>query len=339
MQHYAMNDFKLLQYFNLDSDINVSWRELLKDLKADIFSGNTGLGKFTRYFPEYVGNNKVNKLDSSMFYVWGINYKKSDINDAGFYIDNKDFSVLDSIDEIKRYDLPTLSNFNFNCDSMKLDLSLKKEYFLGTGYFGSIFMISMYLRGIKRLMIELLTNKRLAKYYIDRIGEFSYEFTKLLLSKIAKDIDFYAIWDDLAMQDGLMIPYKVFREFYLPWYKKIFAVAKKYDLITYFHICGNANEIIPDLIDIGVDILDPVQTSARDMDLKLLKARYGKDICFHGGIDVQKMLPFDEPGKIKNYVRKIKELFGRSGGIILGPSHSITSDVSVENILAVYNAD
>lgn len=331
-----MND-KLLKYFLLDPDINKSWKNLQEILKIDVFSSGTGLGKFTKYFPEYIGKNPVNKIDRSMFYAWGIYFLESNINDAGIYLDNIDFAKLESISEIKKYTAPALDDFEV--DTMKPDLGLRKDCFLGTGSLVSIFMISMYLRGMQKLMIELLTNKKLAKYYIDLIGDFAYEFSKKILGKIGKEIDFFSLWDDFAMQSGLMIAYDVFKDFYLPWYKKIFSLAKQYNLITFFHICGNVNEVIPDLIDIGVDILDPIQTSAKDMSLEYLKSRYGKNICFHGGIDVQHMLPFGKIKDIKEYVDKTTHLFGDEGGLILGPSHEVTSDVPVENILAVYRPD
>ena len=141
------------------------------------------------------------------------------------------------------------------------------------------------------------------------------------------------------MQSGMMIPLETFREFFYPWYKKLFGEAKKHKLITFFHICGNANEIISDLIELRVDVLDPVQTSAVNMDLKHLKKEYGKYISFHGGIDVQGFLQNASPLQIRKYTEETEEMFLNSGGLILGPSHEITPDTSIENILAVYRPD
>ena len=86
----------------------------------------------------------------------------------------------------------------------------------------------------------------------------------------------------------------------------------------------------------GVDILDPVQVSAKNMELENLKKKFGKDICFHGGIDSQKFLPFAKPEEIKKEIKKIKKLFENNGGIILGPSHYLTPDIPVENIIVMY---
>jgi uroporphyrinogen decarboxylase len=86
----------------------------------------------------------------------------------------------------------------------------------------------------------------------------------------------------------------------------------------------------------GVDILDPVQVAARDMEISGLKRRFGRDICFHGGVDAQKMLTQGTPEEIRKEVRRINSIFDGEGGIILGPSHYITADTPAENILAMY---
>lgn len=327
---------KLLCYFSLEQDISKSWKNLLKMLNADTFSGGSSLGKFTKYIPKYTGSNPVFP-DSSMLYAWGIqSIYDEDSNLIGFK-NNELFSNLNTLLEIKQFSYPTLNDFNF--EEIKPDLKLRKDHFLCTGCLNCIFMISMYLRGFEKLMVELMIEKKLAHYYIDRIGEFAFEVTREILSHIGKDIDMYGMWDDLATQRGLMISHDIFSEYYLPWYRRILSETKKYNLISMFHVCGNANEIIPALIDIGVDILDPVQTSAHNMNLENLKKEYGRDVCFHGGIDVQTMLPKMKPSEITDYVFKITRLFARDGGIILGPSHEITQDTPLDNIFAIYRPD
>ena len=94
--------------------------------------------------------------------------------------------------------------------------------------------------------------------------------------------------------------------------------------------------MIPDLIDVGVDILDPIQTSARRMKWEDLKREFGKRLCFHGGVDIQKLLTHGTPAEVKQEVSMVKELFEGEGGVILGPSHLMTRDVPVENVVALY---
>ena len=330
-------NLRLLKYFNLDPDINESWQELMEIMGFDVFSGGSGIGKYSKFKPAYKGRFKINPMDGNQFYAWGIDSYFDKNADSINYLINKDFAKLSSIGEMEKYMFPSVKDFDFKYENAYS--GLKSSHFTGTGTLNSIFMIALYLRGPEQLFIELVSDKKLAKYYIDTIGQFVFDYTWKTLKNAGRELEFYALWDDLAMQSNLMIPYATFKEFFYPWYKKIFALAKSYDLITYFHACGNANEIIPDLIEIGVDILDPVQTSARDMQLDKLKKNYGKDICFHGGIDVQELLPLKTPKEIRRYMSWVLELFATGGGLILGPSHSITNDTPLENILSVYRPD
>ncbi|MHB1348097.1 MAG: uroporphyrinogen decarboxylase family protein [Candidatus Humimicrobiaceae bacterium] len=328
---------KLLKYFGLDPDINESWQELMEIMGFDLFSGGSGIGKFTKFKPSYKGRSKVSLMDGNQFYAWGIDSYFDKNADSINYLVNKSFANLWSIDEMKKYDFPSIGYFDFKYDNTYS--YLKSDHFIGAGTLNSIFMIALYLRGPEKLFMELMSEKKLAGYYIDAIGQFVFDYARETLKSAGRELEFYALWDDLAMQSNLMIPHAIFKEFFYPWYKKIFGLAKSYELITYFHVCGNANEIIPDLIDMGVDILDPVQTSARDMQLDKLKKNYGTDICFHGGIDVQELLPLKSPKEITEYLSWVLELFGSGGGLILGPSHSITNDTPLENILSVYRPD
>jgi uroporphyrinogen decarboxylase len=314
-----VNDY-LADYFSLDRDITKSWKDLIISLHADGFSGGASLNKFTKYNPKYIGRHPV-LYDSNILYSWGIYPLRSSHDELITYQINQDFANRATILEMRKFTYPKIEEFDFQ--TLSPDTHLRNDY----------------MRGFEKLFVELLTQKKLAHYYIDRIGLFALEMTEKILSKIGREVDSYSMWDDLATQRGLMISHDLFKEFYLPWYKRIIAETKKYDLISFFHICGNANDIIPDLINIGVDVLDPVQVSAHDMDLRYLKREYGHDICFHGGIDVQTMLPRMKPTQITDYVREIDDLFAGDGGLILGPSHEITSDTPLHNILAAYRPE
>jgi uroporphyrinogen decarboxylase len=198
-------------------------------------------------------------------------------------------------------------------------------------------MVSTYLRGIDKMFMDLALNKSYSEMLLEKIGAFMLQFHKKNMSCIGDKIDLYGIWDDFADQDGLMISPDMWRKYYKPWDRLLIEEAKKYGLLVCFHVCGNCTDIIPDLIEMGVDILDPVQVSAKDMDLLNLKRRFGKHICLHGGLDAQKLLINRSPYEIKEEVKRINEIFAQSGGLILGPSHYFTSDIPLENILAIYS--
>ncbi|MCL4378907.1 MAG: hypothetical protein M1409_11150, partial [Actinobacteria bacterium] len=104
------------------------------------------------------------------------------------------------------------------------------------------------------------------------------------------------------------------------------------------HCCGSVHEVLPLMIDCGIDIFNVVQTSAKNMQLEILHRLYSKDICFCGALDSQSLLISKKPGDIINEVKKIKELWTNNGGMILGPSHNMVPDTPIANILAIYDA-
>jgi uroporphyrinogen decarboxylase len=345
---------KLIKFFNL-RNVEDDWEKLTLLLGADNYSDGETLGGFTTYFPKYTGPDFKSLFEVNRFDIWGITTEEIFIGKERHIVFSK-IPPLGSRDEIaalNNYSYPKLDWFDFTVyknnteqisfkshkDQLEIKLSdFKKsdDYFLNASCLNSIYMVSTYLRGTEKLFMDFLLNPLYAETLISKIGDFMVEFNKKNLASIGEFIDLYGIWDDFADQEGLMISPALWRKFYKPWYLKLINEAKKYNLLVCFHVCGNCSEIIGDLIEIGVDILDPVQVSAKNMSLDNLKEKFGKNICFHGGLDTQKFLPFVTPKEVRKEVIRINNLFAESGGLILGPSHYLTSDIPIDNILAIY---
>ncbi|MGM0366651.1 MAG: uroporphyrinogen decarboxylase family protein [Actinomycetota bacterium] len=345
---------RLADYFGL-GDVESQWEELTRLIGADNYSDGETLGGFTTYFPKYIGPDFGTLFEINRFYIWGI--KPVEIEAGGnrdiVFSKNPPLADKDELDDVRNYPYPRLEWFDFGVyknnseqvayssedeqEDIRLeDLKPSDKYFLNTSCLNSIFMTSIYMRGMDNMLMDLVTNQEYAQALIGNIGEFMVAFCKRNLESIGKKIDLYGIWDDFASQEGLMLSPELWRKYYKPWDEKIIEIAKKYDLLVCFHICGNCRAVLPDLIEMGVDILDPVQTSARDMELDGLKKEYGKDLCFHGGLDIQGFLPRAAPSQVREKVVSIKDMFDGQGGLILGPSHYITNDTPTENILAIY---
>jgi len=142
---------------------------------------------------------------------------------------------------------------------------------------------------------------------------------------------------DYGSQNGLLISKPMFRKFFKDLYVKFYSEVKKnFDVEIYFHSCGSIVELIPELIEVGVTILDPIQTSARGMDIRMLKNTYGRDLTFHGAMDVQQVLPRYTPEQIAEEVRTNIDVLGKDGGYILSPSHNLQYDTTIENIITMY---
>lgn len=345
---------KLLKHFSLDN-LKDCWEELTDILGADIFSDGETLGAFTTYFPKYIGPYFNALFEINRFNIWGIKPVEAYVGDSKHIIfsQNPPLYDLNEIDDVKNYRYPKLEWFDFNIykvnveqieydsENQQDEIILKNfkrsdKYFNCTSCNNSIFMTSIYMRGFEKMCMDLVLNQKYAECLISNIGQYMFEFCVKNLNSIGKFLDLYGIWDDIAMQNDLIISPDLWRKYYKPWHKKIINEAKKYDLLICYHICGNCNSVIPDLIEMGVDILDPVQVSAKDMDLDSLKKKYGKYICFNGGLDGQRLIPNGSPDEIKEEVDRIKKLFDYNGGIILGPSHYITKDTPVNNVIAIY---
>jgi uroporphyrinogen decarboxylase len=185
--------------------------------------------------------------------------------------------------------------------------------------------------------MDLYINKKLAEKLIGEVEEFIVEFNRRELESFGDRAEFYCCWDDVAGQRGMLFSPDLFRKHFLPIYEKLFTNVRSYELILDWHCCGNVNEVLPMMIDLGIDIFDVVQTSARDMHLEKVYELYGSKVCVHGGIDVQRLLTQGSPEDVKREVKKICDLWGTGGGIILAPCHEIEPETPLENVLAIYD--
>lgn len=345
---------KLLRHFGL-AGLEDNGDALIRCLGADNYSDGETLGAFTSYVPLYVGPELDCTYDVDHFFAWGIKPVRqvnAGVVELQFHHDPP-LAGRDSLDDIQAYRFPKLEWFDFDQYRVVIDtpsadvreqrivaatlINRSGGLFQNTCMMNSIFMTSIFLRGMEQMFMDLATNEKYAEALISAIGEVSLEFCRKTLAGLHDRIDLYGIWDDFASQDGMMISPDTWRRFYKPWHRRIIDEAKRHGLLVAYHICGNCTAVIPDLIDMGVDLLDPVQVSARDMDLESLKRRFGRDICFHGGLDSQRLIPLGTPEEIRAEVRRIRRLYGEEGGLILGPSHYLTLDTPIENILAIYD--
>jgi len=149
-------------------------------------------------------------------------------------------------------------------------------------------------------------------------------------------IDLYLLISDLGSQRGPLISLSMFREFVAPYLKEMIDLIHGIGGKVLFHSCGAIGSFIPDLISLGIDILDPIQPASADMSPERLKADYGRQLSFHGGIDMQNLLPKGTPAQVAAEARRYCETLGRGGGYILAPAHLFQPDVPPENVLAVY---
>lgn len=202
---------------------------------------------------------------------------------------------------------------------------------------GGIFEIAWWLRGFTNFIKDLYKNPSFACYLLDKITNIQISLFDIFLGEVGDYIIMVQIEDDLGSQTGPLIPLSLYRKYVKPYHKKLCDfIRKRTDAKIMIHSDGAIETFIPDLIDVGIDVLNPVQPLAIGMDTKNLKEKYGDKICFHGGIDTQKVLPCGTPKEVEEEViKRIRDL-ASNGGYILAPSHNIQVDTPPENIIIMY---
>lgn len=270
---------KLIEHFGITDQIYWN-RELIDQLGADFYSGGASLNEYYTYIPRYRGPDFDCEHDKLYFFPFGIKSR------AVYDEQGRFFQYTTMITrEAPSGDAKTAAEYVY---ASEIRPSL--YHFTCTYFFNTIFIISSYLRRMDQLLMDIASDAKLAHALIDRVGEICVELSRLNLRSIGDRVEIFGMWDDFACQNNLFMDPERWREYFKPFYREIIADAEKYDLVVYFHCCGDLYDVIADLIEIGVDILDPVQTSARRMKLEHLKRDFGKDLCFHGGIDLQQLL-------------------------------------------------
>lgn len=192
----------------------------------------------------------------------------------------------------------------------------------------SIFERSWFLCGLENVLMDMAVNEKFLFKMYDKIMDYNLQ---LIDNYLKFDIDCVHINDDYGQQTGLIMGGKYWRKFFKPGLKLMVDKIKSGNKYVRLHSCGNITEIIPDLIEIGIDIINPLQPEV--MDVFWLKDTYGKDITFHGGISEQRTLNTGTPDDVEKEMREKMKRLGRGGGYILGPSQGITSNVPVENVV------
>ncbi len=194
------------------------------------------------------------------------------------------------------------------------------------------------LRGYEQFLTDLYWDPGFAEALLDKITETDIALWDAFLNAVGDYVHVVAQGDDVGIQTGPYISPEMYRKFIKPRQRRIFDfIHSKTQAKIFYHSCGSVYDLIPDFIEIGVDILNPIQRSARKMDIARLKREFGKELCFWGGaIDVQKVLPFATPQQIEDEIKRTLDIMAPGGGYVFVPSHNIQADVTPDRIHKVY---
>jgi uroporphyrinogen decarboxylase len=199
----------------------------------------------------------------------------------------------------------------------------------------TIFEAAWYLRGMDTFLVDMLEDEEFAEALLDKLTEIRIGMAQ---KYAGAGVDLIMLGDDVSTQLAMMMSVSLWRRMLKPRLKKIIDAARqvKSDILIFYHGDGNLQDIIEDLIEIGVDILNPVQPET--MDPVLLKKQFGSRLSFWGTIGTQTTMPFGKPSDVENAVKTMIETVGAGGGLLLAPTHTIEPDVPWENIEAFVRA-
>lgn len=286
---------------------------------------------------------EIDAADNSYIDEWGIKYK---LNKSGLYYDIIGHPLKGvSIQSLEKYNWPDPYN-----EGRFEGIEKKAKYFYeNTDYAisflkekdiaGGILQDCAWLVGFEEWFCLLASNQDLAIKIMDKVLEFHLGYWDAVLSRVGRYVQVAVIADDLGTQDSLLISPNMYRKFIKPRHKKLVDFIKsKANVKVFLHSDGAIRELMPDIIEIGIDILNPVQLTAKGMsDTKLLKEEFGEKIVFWGGgCDTQKILPFGKPKDVKDEVEKRVSDLKPGGGFVFAPVHNIQPEVPIENVLTLY---
>jgi len=294
--------------------------------------------------PNWVGMRDI-EIDGEKGYIdmWSTPHKWTDFGEYYAIHDQplgQDTLTLEDIDAFEWPDPHQPAMF----DGLR---EQAKNWYENTGYIVGadgikigVLQTAAQIRGYDKLFLDFAINPDIAHVVLDKVSAITNEMYRKYMQAVGDYVQVVVITDDQGTQNSLMISPAMFREFIKPRLKtQIETIKASADVKVLMHCDGAILRIVEDLIEIGVDILNPIQTVVKGFeDTLALKEQFGRRICFHGGIDVQQVLPNATVEQVKAEVAlRIRDL-GRDGGYILAPCHNINIDIPVENVLTTFDA-
>lgn len=314
---------KLREHFHTSDD-----EVILQHLNIDI----------RQFQPDYIGPELRVMEDGSFFDTVGI-HRKLVYNGKSAYEEyaSSPLGYAESVEDLDKYEYwPSADNYDWDGLSAKIGDAHDKYYIkLETG---GIFELSWALRGYEQFLMDMLLEPEMCAYILNKFSDFYCDYVTRALTACGDKIDMIYTYDDIASQRSLLMSKDTWEELIKPCHVKLNKVIRSFGKTIMYHSCGAVYDMIENLVQLPIDVLNPLQPRAAGMDFNKIKENFGSRICFHGGIDIQETLPFGTPDDVRKEVGHAIGTLSQNGGYILSSAHYIQGDTPVENILAMYRA-
>jgi uroporphyrinogen decarboxylase len=292
-------------------------------------------------WPDYNGPALEQFEDNSFYGPWGF-HRKLVQNDFSTYEEYASFPLADAktAEDVRVWDKWA----NGRCwdwakvpeqiDAMNTLVPYHIRYEVG-----GMFECAWAVYGLEKFLVDLIKNPEVPCAILDGYTDMFIDNVHNLMAVAGDKIDMLYTYDDVATQNGLMMSPKMWREFILPRHQRLNAVIKEYDKKIMYHSCGAIYKLIqPLIVEMGIDVLNPLQPRAKGMDMMHIKGEFGNQVAFHGGIDLQYTLPQGTTQEVVDEVQERCQILGKGGGYICTSAHYIQNDAPIENIAALYSA-
>lgn len=242
---------------------------------------------------------------------------------------------LTSVGELDSWPFPDFTSPSRFAGVPEQVAALHEQGYFAQGWVGHIFETAWRIRSMDELFVDLRYNQPFAERLLDEI---TLRQERVAVRLARAGVDGVLIGDDVATQRGMMMSPATWREWFKPRWARAIAAAKavKPDLLVTYHSDGEVSAIIPELAEIGIDVLNPVQPEC--MDVAEVKRRYGDRLAFWGGLGIQTTMPFGTPAEVRAEVKRLIETLGAGGGFLIAPTHVLEPEVPWENIVAFFEA-
>jgi uroporphyrinogen decarboxylase len=268
---------------------------------------------------------------------WGMRFERQEYG-SGVYWEQSLHPLADAetIEDLDAYAWPDPDWYDY--EELAHQCALYPDRAVSVGY-TAIFYYHNMLRGLELSLMDPLLRPEFTHHLIQRISDFFTEYHRRCFEAGRGRIDITQVTDDWGSQNGLLTSPQVFERFYRAATQRAIDLAKSFDIVVFHHDDGDMRPLLPALVEMGIDVLNPVQWRCGNWDLAALKAEFGERICFHGGVDNQQTLPFQTKDDVRIEVKRlIESLANDRTGFIIAPCHNIQPNTPIENIIALYEA-
>jgi uroporphyrinogen decarboxylase len=283
--------------------------------------------------PQYVGPALDPRTD-----IWGVGRAPVSYGSGSYdEIMHYPLAEVEGVADLEKHRWPSTEYFDYSVLPERIAATQADDEHCLMVTNGNIFETSWYMRGFQRTFEDMVLNPELVHTIMERVTSFYIAHFSEMLAAADGEVDLVFTADDIAGQNGLLVSLEMWETFIKPYHVRLNAAIHEFGAKVIYHTDGAVVEAVEGLIDMGIDVLQALQFSAKGMDPTKLKQGYGDRLCFEGGVSVQTTLPFGGQEDVRREVEELITVLGKDGGYILGPSHAIQAGTPPENIVAMFD--